>query len=123
MNPKRLKVTYAATKPKTLAWKLSVHGAKPKGPRDGIVYTLGAQIPTIMVIGPFGQKNGLEVVGAWRGCHFGLAGLHEKAGPTHGGFVCLFLLLLLLLFLFSLSLSRAFRLKATRPRLSSARAH
>ena len=26
----------------------------PKGPSNGIVYTFGAQIPTIMVLGPFG---------------------------------------------------------------------
>ena len=27
----------------------------PKGPSNGIVYTLGAKIPTIMVLGPFEQ--------------------------------------------------------------------
>ena len=28
--------------------------AYPKGPSNGIVYILGAKIPTIMVLGPFG---------------------------------------------------------------------
>ena len=32
----------------------------PKGPSNGIVYTLGAKIPTIMVLGPFGIHVGGE---------------------------------------------------------------
>ena len=32
-------------------------GAFPKGPSNGIVYTLGVKIPSIMVLGPFGFND------------------------------------------------------------------
>ena len=40
--------------PKDPIIRYSALGQYPKGPSNGIVYTLGAQIPTTMVLGPFG---------------------------------------------------------------------
>ena len=40
----------------------------PKGPSNGIVYTFGAQIPTIMVLGPFGfciWGSSMKLIGTW----------------------------------------------------------